>query len=36
MFEHKDSYEASKRPHLSVQKIVVELGIVDTPQTHDL
>jgi len=30
----KDYYWALKRPHSSVQEIVVELGTLDTPQTH--
>jgi len=32
----KDYYWALNRPHSSVQKIVIKLGILDTPQTHDL
>jgi len=36
MFEHKDYYEALKRPHSLLQKIIVELGTLDTPQTHNL
>jgi len=31
----KNYYWAMKRPHSSVQEIVVELGTLDTPQTHD-
>ena len=32
---HKDYSWALKRPHSSVQEIIIELEILDTPQTHD-
>jgi len=34
-FVHKDYCWALKRPHSSIQKIVVDLRTLDTPQTHD-
>ena len=35
-FVYKNYCWALKRPHSSVQKIIVELGTLDTSQTHDL
>ena len=36
MLVRRDYCWALKRPHLLVQKIIVELETLDTPQTHDL
>ena len=35
MFVRKNYCWALKRPHSSAQEIIVELGTLDTSQTHD-